>query len=105
MPKRSGSRSEHSTPVTNATLCIDPYMTQMGHGASVQATAALQADGTWQISPLDMVMPGIWSVNITVCSPGATCRLQGQTALCEAPLGADGGVKTLDTSSFAFCVH
>jgi hypothetical protein len=90
-------------PVTDAQICITPYMPQMGHGASVTPTATLQSDSTFTISNLNLFMPGVWQISFAVCAAGDTCNASGPIAVCEPPTGGSGSATTLDTGSFWFC--
>jgi len=62
---------------------VDPFMPDHNHGPSVKAQATAQPDGTFQVTPIDFIMPGVWRITFT----GAA---------------ADGGVP--ESVAFFFCV-
>jgi hypothetical protein len=54
-------------PVSGATVALKPYMPDHGHGASVIPQVMPMSDaGTYQISDIDLFMPGIWQNTFTV---------------------------------------
>lgn len=70
-------------PVEGATLTIEPFMPEHGHGstpASFDGTTA--ADGTVTIGPMDLFMAGTWELTLTADQGGTT-----------------------DTTIFAFCLE
>ncbi len=54
-------------PVTDATIAVKPFMPDMGHGSSItpEITPA-SAAGTYQVTLLDLFMPGIWTNTFTI---------------------------------------
>ncbi len=52
-------------PIQNATFKIKTWMPQMHHGSSVLPMQAANADGTYSISSLYLIMAGIWQVTFT----------------------------------------
>jgi hypothetical protein len=54
-------------PVTGATITVKPWMPDMGHGSSItpQVTPMTTA-GMYQISLIDLFMPGIWTNTLTI---------------------------------------
>jgi hypothetical protein len=62
---------------------VDPFMPDHNHGTSIKAVANPQPDGTFQVTPLYLFMPGVWRITFT----GAA---------------ADGGVP--ESVAFFFCV-
>jgi hypothetical protein len=58
-------------PVNGATIVTRPFMPDHNHGSSIkpQATAKGQ-DGTYEITPVNLFMPGIWQITFTVTAPG-----------------------------------
>lgn len=54
-------------PVNGATIVTKGFMPDHGHGTSVkpQATAKGQ-DGTYEITPVTLFMPGVWQITFTV---------------------------------------
>ncbi|MEO8876875.1 MAG: FixH family protein [Polyangiaceae bacterium] len=60
-------------PVTGATIKVNPYMPDHGHGSSITPQIAAGRDpGTYDITLLNLFMPGIWTVTIVVTNAGIT---------------------------------
>jgi hypothetical protein len=55
-------------PVTNATFAIKTWMPMMHHGSSIAPGQAANPDGTYSISNLYLIMPGIWQVTFNAQS-------------------------------------
>jgi YtkA-like len=57
----------NGAPVTGATIAVKPFMPDMGHGSSItpQITPMTTA-GMYQITLLDLFMPGIWTNTFTI---------------------------------------
>ena len=54
-------------PVSGATITVKPYMPDHGHGSSIIPQVAAGADpGTYDVSLLNLFMPGIWTVTFDV---------------------------------------
>jgi hypothetical protein len=53
------------TPVDGLTLELTPWMTAMGHGASVTPTVQALGQGIYDVSNVDMFMPGPWQLRTT----------------------------------------
>jgi hypothetical protein len=53
-------------PMTNAPLTVTPFMPDHGHGSSVVATITPQADGSYNVAPLYLFMPGVWRITFTL---------------------------------------
>jgi hypothetical protein len=51
--------------VPGATLAAEPFMPDHGHGSSSKPAATANADGTFKVAPLDLMMPGLWRVTLT----------------------------------------
>jgi YtkA-like len=66
----------NGNPVTGATITVKPFMPDMGHGSSVTPQIMPMAtDGMYQITLLDLFMPGIWTNTFTITTasePAAT---------------------------------
>jgi hypothetical protein len=58
-------------PVTGLEIAVVPWMPDMGHGASVQPSVAEQGDGIYDISCVDIIMPGTWQLRTTFSGPVA----------------------------------
>jgi hypothetical protein len=72
----------NGTPIATAPK-VEPYMPDHNHGTSVKAVANPRPDGTFQVTPLYLYMPGVWRITFTMPA-------------------ADGGVP--ETVAFFFCV-
>ena len=44
---------------------VDPFMPDHNHGPSVKAVAAAQPDGTFKVTPIEFIMPGVWRITFT----------------------------------------
>jgi hypothetical protein len=54
-------------PVTGATVTVNPFMPDHGHGSSiVPQVTPMGTDGTYAVSLLDLFMPGIWQVTFDI---------------------------------------
>jgi YtkA-like len=54
-------------PVTGATITVVPFMPDHGHGSAiVPQVTSMSAAGVYQVSSLDLFMPGIWTSTFTV---------------------------------------
>jgi hypothetical protein len=54
-------------PVSGATVAVTPFMPDHGHGSSiVPQVTPMGSDGTYQVSLLELFMPGIWQVTFTI---------------------------------------
>lgn len=54
-------------PVSGATITVKPYMPDHGHGSSIIPQVAAGADpGSYDVTLLNLFMPGIWQVTFTV---------------------------------------
>lgn len=57
-------------PVTDATITVKPWMPDMGHGSSITPQVTpMAAAGMYQISLIDLFMPGIWTNTFTIATP------------------------------------
>jgi len=54
-----------STPADSATVGLVPFMPDHGHGTSKTAVATATGEpGTFEISPVNLWMPGLWEVTV-----------------------------------------
>jgi hypothetical protein len=54
-------------PMSGATVTVKPFMPDHGHGSSiVPQVTPMGSDGTYQVSLLELFMPGIWQVTFTL---------------------------------------
>jgi hypothetical protein len=57
------------TPVDGATITVKPFMPDHGHGSSITPQVAAGSDpGTYDVSLLNLFMPGIWTVTFNVAT-------------------------------------
>lgn len=60
-------------PVTGAAIETKAYMPDHGHSSSIKPTATEQAeDGVYEIAPINLFMPGIWEITLTVTPDGGS---------------------------------
>ena len=60
-------------PVDGATLTVRPWMPDHGHGTSIEPMVAPgTAAGQYVISNIDLRMPGLWEVTLTIEAGGTT---------------------------------
>jgi hypothetical protein len=58
-------------PVNGATIVTKPYMPDHAHGSSIKPQATAKGtDGTYEITPVNLFMPGVWQITFTVTTPG-----------------------------------
>jgi hypothetical protein len=58
---------ENGNPVTGATIAVKPWMPDMGHGSSeTPQITPMATEGMYQITVLDLFMPGIWTNTFTI---------------------------------------
>jgi hypothetical protein len=69
-------------------VIVYPFMPLMGHPSDQTPTVALNPDGTFQATDIDLFMPGIWTVTVKVAQP-----VDGG-AVGATPLIVDQGVYT-----------
>ncbi len=54
-------------PIDGAKVTVTPYMPLHGHGTSpADYTATFGEDGTYQVGPFDLFMPGVWETTVKV---------------------------------------
>jgi subtilisin family serine protease len=47
-------------------IAVKPWMPAMGHGTSVVPTIAAETNGKYLISGVDLFMPGLWELRLTI---------------------------------------
>jgi YtkA-like protein len=58
-------------PVNGATIVTTPYMPDHAHGSSIKPQATAKGDdGTYEITPVNLFMPGVWQITFAVTTPG-----------------------------------
>jgi hypothetical protein len=55
--------------VDGATVTLKPWMPDMGHGSSVTPQIMAMGGGIYQVTLVDLFMPGIWSNTFTITVP------------------------------------
>lgn len=67
-----GHDREHAgDPVNGAAITTIAYMPDHGHTSAIKPTAtSLDDKGTYEIKPVNLSMPGIWEVTLTVTPTG-----------------------------------
>jgi hypothetical protein len=60
---------EDGAAVTGAELFATPYMPEHQHGSAEVVVSELGA-GEYELAPLELIMPGVWEVPVTVTPPG-----------------------------------
>jgi len=54
-------------PVNDATIITKAFMPDHGHGSSIKPQATAKgADGTYEITPVNLFMPGVWQITFEV---------------------------------------
>lgn len=57
--------------LADATLSVDPFMPDHQHGTSIAThVVATQTPGEYELSPVNLFMPGLWDVTIGVAAEG-----------------------------------
>ena len=59
---------EGGSAVTGAELFATPYMPEHQHGSAEVVVSEL-GDGLYRLSPIELVMPGIWEIPVSVTPP------------------------------------
>lgn len=57
------------SPLTGAQVVASPYMPKHQHG-SAEVLVEEQAEGQYQLSPIELIMPGVWEVPVTITAAG-----------------------------------
>jgi hypothetical protein len=55
-------------PMPSAPLSVTPFMPDHGHGTSIVATITPHGDGTYDVAPLYLFMPGVWRVTFAIAA-------------------------------------
>ncbi|MET0404036.1 MAG: FixH family protein [Cystobacter sp.] len=66
-------------PVQGLTLSVQPWMTSMGHGISESPRVTPLGPGRFEVSGLDLFMPGAWELRLSLTGTGG--REQAVVAL------------------------
>jgi hypothetical protein len=58
-------------PVNGAAIVTKAFMPDHGHGSSIKPQATGKGDdGTYEITPVNLFMPGVWQITFTVTPAG-----------------------------------
>lgn len=61
------------SPITGASMTVTPFMPDHQHGTPVDVKVMAMPDaGQYQLSPVNMWMPGLWETTITATSAAGT---------------------------------
>lgn len=66
--------AQGGTPLAGATVKVVPFMPDHRHGTSVPVvvTESTEAIGQYELSPINLWMPGLWEITIEVTPQGGT---------------------------------
>ncbi len=56
-------------PRDGLTIACKPWMPAMGHGTSIVPSFAPEMMGKYMISDVDLFMPGLWQLRLTISGP------------------------------------
>lgn len=59
-------------PAQGVTLAAKPFMPDHGHGTSVQPMVTANADGTFDVAPVYLFMPGLWQITFDIKTTTST---------------------------------
>jgi hypothetical protein len=68
--------------IAGATLTIDPFMPDHGHGSPLVPVSTANADGTYTVSQLYFFMAGVWRVGVTAAQGDASAPETVDFFLC-----------------------
>lgn len=61
------TRTSDGTPATGLALDVVPWMSAMGHGASVKPTVVAGTEpGSYNVTNVNLFMPGLWEIRTTI---------------------------------------
>jgi YtkA-like len=58
-------------PLTGAEIVASPYMPKHQHG-SAEVVVDEQGEGAYRLSPIELVMPGVWEIPVSLTLPDGT---------------------------------
>jgi hypothetical protein len=61
-------------PIDGATITVKPFMPDHGHGSSAVPKVTGKGSGSYEISNLELFMPGIWQITFTVTPAGGAAE-------------------------------
>jgi len=66
-----------------AQLLVTPFMPKHQHGSAEVVTTEL-GDGRYELSPIDLIMPGVWEIPISITPPdGETSEMTFRFCIAE----------------------
>jgi len=57
--------TEGGDPISGAPITVTPFMPDHGHGTSVIPTITPGENGTYDVVPVNLFMPGVWRITIS----------------------------------------
>jgi hypothetical protein len=67
----SGSALPAGTLISDATITATPYMPDHGHGTPIEVIPTYEGNGEYQLTPVNLWMPGYWVTTMVITSPTA----------------------------------
>jgi hypothetical protein len=67
----SGSVDVAGTLISDATIVATPYMPDHGHGTPIEVIVTSEGSGQYQLTPVNLWMPGYWVTTMVITSPTA----------------------------------
>lgn len=61
-------------PVDDATLSFQATMPDHGHSSTVVPEITFEGDGTYELSPVNLFMPGVWEITLDVSPPAGAVQ-------------------------------
>jgi hypothetical protein len=62
--------AKSGAPIDNLTITVTPFMPDHGHGSSIKPTVTPKGRGQYDITLLNLFMPGIWTITFSMLLPG-----------------------------------
>lgn len=78
-------------PVVGASVKVEPWMPQHGHGPNTPATVSEVSDGMYHAHPLDLFMAGVWDTTVTVETTAGSDTVHFVFEIAEGEGGTDTG--------------
>lgn len=67
----SGSALPAGTLISDANISATPYMPDHGHGTPIEVIPTYEGGGEYQLTPVNLWMPGYWVITMVIDSPTA----------------------------------
>lgn len=61
-------------PIDGATIDVKPFMPDHGHGSSATPVVTGKGSGNYEVTNLQLFMPGIWQITFTVTPAGGVAE-------------------------------